>query len=214
MRGIVYKDICLFFRCLEDKWALLSLGGLSVLFAAVGGVYAGILISLGLGLCLGWSHLFAFEKEGKVDWEKYQRVLPLSGGKIVAGKYAAVLLTMPLILAGAVTSNLLFFAVYGRFELLELGLSVVLAAAVPMASAAVILPAYYCFGLHGAQYASMVPILVLASFFHQIGDGGIGWVPVLISMAGGGYLLLGLLAAGGMFLVSLAVSAAGYCWRR
>ena len=148
MRGIVYKDLCLLFRTL-DKRGLLACGALAVLFTAAGGVYAGLVLSAGMSMCAGALNVLAFEKEG--DWGNYQRVLPLRGGTVVAGKYAAALLTALPCAVGAVGANLVFFAVYGRFAPLELGLSAFLAAVIPAAWAACTLPVYYWFRLPAAR---------------------------------------------------------------
>ena len=211
MRGIVYKDLCLLFRTL-DKRGLLACGALAVLFTAAGGVYAGLVLSAGMSMCAGALNVLAFEKEG--DWGNYQRVLPLRGGTVVAGKYAAALLTALPCAVGAVGANLVFFAVYGRFAPLELGLSAFLAAVIPAAWAACTLPVYYWFRLPAARFANMLPVLALSAFFNQIGDGGVGWAPALVSMAGGMRWTAGCLILAGALLASFVVSAAGYCRRR
>ena len=61
MKGIVYKDVCLFFKSI-DKWLLLVLGGLLVLFAAEGGVYAGMLFSVALDMMVGVVHVMTFRR--------------------------------------------------------------------------------------------------------------------------------------------------------
>ena len=91
MRGIVYKDLCLFFKGI-DKWLLLVLGGLLVLFVVQGGVHAGMLVSFALDMMVGVMHVGALEKEEETAWGDYQRTLPVGAGEVVAGKYAAVLL--------------------------------------------------------------------------------------------------------------------------
>lgn len=214
MRGVVYKDFCLCFKAV-DKWGLLAMGAVMALFTAVGGVYAGMLISLGLGIYGGMLNLLAVEKETKVNWENYQRTLPLSGGKAVGGKYAAVLLTALLGAAGAVVSNLVFFAVYGRFAPVELELSVLMAAVTPVVWTAASLPVYYWFGGQASQCANMLPFLPLLAFLSHIGDGGAGWAPALVSMCGGAVWCVPVcVLAAAVFAASWAVSTAGYVRRR
>lgn len=214
MKGIVYKDVCLFFKSI-DKWLLLVLGGLLVLFAAEGGVYAGMLFSVALDMMVGVVHVMTFEKEGKVDWAKYQRTFPLSGWKVVAGKYAAVLLSMLAGLIGAVVFNLAAFSIYGTFLPLVLGLSVLLALAIPLAWTAITLPFCYWFSFQVAQYTSM-PLAFLLFFSLKNIEDGMWTVPDLLSIVGNPsvYLPLGLLAILGAFLLSMAVSAAGCCCRK
>lgn len=210
MRGIVYKDLCLLFRILDWR-GLLACGALTALFLVEGGAYAGMLLSAGLSMLVGMMNVLVFEHEEKAGWRKYQRTLPVSGGAVVAGKYAAVLLSALPCAAGAVLFNLALFAVYGRFA--PLGLSVLMAVVIPLAWAVVSLPAYYWFGYPAAQYTGALPFLALCVFFRAIGDGGAGWAPALASMAGSTgvpWLLVLPVLAGGGFL-SMAVSTWGYC---
>lgn len=213
MRGIIYKDLCLFFKGV-DKIVLLVLGGLLILFAAESGVYAGMLFSFALDMMVGLLHLTALEKEEKTAWGKYQRTLPVGAGKVMAGKYAALLLTVPVSAAGAVVSNLAAFAVYRTFWPEVLGLSVVAAIIVPPVFAVFSLPFYYWFGSQIAQFTSL-PLAFL--MFYAIKNFEDGWWTVtdLAALAGNlnSLLLIGALSLAGLFLVSLALSAAGYCRR-
>ena len=214
MRGMIYKDLCLFFKGI-DKIVLLVLGGLLVLFAAEGGAYAGMLFSFALDMMVGLLHLTALEKEEKTAWGSYQRTMPVGVGKVMAGKYAALLLTVPVSAAGAVVSNLAAFAVYRTFWPEVLGLSVVAAIIVPPVFAVFSLPFYYWFGSQIAQFTSL-PLAFL--MFYAIKNFEDGWWTVtdLAALAGNlnSLLLIGALSLAGLFLVSLALSAAGYCRRK
>ncbi len=217
MKGIVYKDLCLFFKGI-DKMILLVLGGLLVLFAVRGGAYVGLLFSFGLDMMVSLLHLTAFEKEEKTSWGNYQRALPVGVGKVVGGKYAAVLLTVPVGAAGAAASNLIAFAVYRTFLPETLALSVLLAVVIPLAWTAFSLPFYYWMGNHVAQYTSMPLAFLLFFALKNFEDGG--WtVPDVAVVARNlnsflSFLLIGALSLAGIFLASLSVSAAGYCRRR
>ena len=211
MRGMIYKDLCLFFKGI-DKWILAVLGGLLVLFVVKGGVYAGMLYSFALDMMVGLLHLTALEKEEKTDWGNYQRTMPVGVGKVIVGKYAAVLLTVLVSVAGALVCNLAVFAVYRTFLPEVLGLSVLMAAAIPPAWAALSLPFYYWMGNQVAQYTSM-PLAFLLFFAIKNFEDGKWAVADLTFLSGNlaSVLLVGLLALAGMFLLSLALSAAGYC---
>ena len=214
MRGIIYKDLCLFFKGV-DKIVLLVLGGLLILFAAESGVYAGMLFSFALDMMVGLLHLTALEKEEKTAWGKYQRTLPVGAGKVMAGKYAALLLTVPVSAAGAVVSNLAAFAVYRTFWPEVLGLSVVAAIIVPPVFAVFSLPFYYWFGNQIAQFTSL-PQAFLFFYIIKNFEDGMWTVTDLAALAGNlnSLLLIGALSLAGLFLVSLALSAAGYCRRK
>ncbi len=214
MRGMIYKDLCLFFKGI-DKIVLLVLGGLLVLFAVKSGAYAGMLFSFALDMMVGLLHLTALEKEEKTAWRSYQRTMPVGVGKVMAGKYAALLLTVLVSVAGAVVSNLAAFAVYWTFWPEVLGLSVVAAIIVPPVFAVFSLPFYYWFGSQIAQFTSL-PLAFL--FFYAIKNFEDGWWAVadLTGLVAdpGSLLLMGALALAGMFLLSLALSVAGYCRRK
>lgn len=214
MRGMIYKDLCLFFKGI-DKIVLLVLGGLLVLFAAEGGAYAGMLFSFALDMMVGLLHLTALEKEEKTAWGSYQRTMPVGVGKVMAGKYAALLLTVPVSVAGAVVSNLAAFVVYRAFWPEVLGLSVVAAIIVPPVFAVFSLPFYYWFGSQIAQFTSL-PLAFL--MFYAIKNFEDGWWTVadLVSLAENLplSLLAGALALAALLAASLALSAAGYCRRK
>ncbi len=214
MRGMIYKDLCLFFKGI-DKIVLLVLGGLLVLFAAEGGAYAGMLFSFALDMMVGLLHLTALEKEEKTAWRSYQRTMPVGVGKVMAGKYAALLLTVPVSVAGAVVSNLAAFAMYWTFWPEVLGLSVVAAIIVPPVFAVFSLPFYYWFGSQIAQFTSL-PLAFL--MFYAIKNFEDGWWTVadLVSLAENLplSLLAGALALAALLAASLALSAAGYCRRK
>ncbi len=214
MRGIIYKDLCLFFKGI-DKVVLLVLGGLLILFAAESGVYAGMLFSFALDMMVGLLHLTALEKEEKTAWRSYQRTMPVGVGKVMAGKYAAVLLTVPVSVAGAVVSNLAAFAVYGTFWPEVLGLSVLAAVAVPPVFAMLSLPFYYWFGNQIAQFTSL-PQAFLFFYIIKNFEDGMWTVADLTGLVGDpvSLLLLGTLGLAGLFLLSLVVSAIGYCQRK
>lgn len=214
MKGIVYKDLCLFFKGV-DKWILAVLGGLLVLFAVKGGVYAGMLFSFALDMMMGLLHLTALEKEEKMDWGNYQRTMPVGAGKVMLGKYAAVLLTVPVSVAGAVVCNLAVFAVYRTFLPEVLGLSVLMAIVVPLAWTAFSLPFYYWMGNQIAQYTSM-PLAFLLFYAVRNFEDGLWTVPDVAALAGNlnSLLLIGALSLAGLFLLSLGLSAAGYCRRK
>lgn len=214
MRGMIYKDICLFCKGV-DKWILAVLGGLLVLFAVKGGVYAGMLFSFALDMMAGLLHLTALEKEEKTAWGSYQRTMPVGVGKVMLGKYAAVLLTVLVSVAGAVVCNLATFAVYRTFLPEVLGLSILMAIVVPLVWAAFSLPFYYWMGNQVAQYTSM-PLAFLLFYAVKNFEDGLWTVPDVTALAGNlnSLLLIGALALAGIFLLSLALSAAGYCRRK
>lgn len=211
MRGIIYKDICLFFRCLDIRVLLIAAAALAILVTK-NGVYAGMLASIMVDMTVGILNVMTFEKEEKTEWEKYQRTLPVSGGAVVAGKYAAVLVTALASLALGVVMTLVVFAAYRTFHLPVLGLTALLALTIPVAWGAVSLPFCYWFNFQVSQYASILLIFPLFFTIKNFED-GMWTVADVAPLVGNSWLLAGLLALAGLFLLSLAVSTAGYCWK-
>ena len=211
---MIYKDLCLFFKGF-DKVVLAVLGGILAVFWFESGVYAGMLFSFALDMMVGVLHLTALEKEEKTAWRSYQRTMPVGVGKVMAGKYAALLLTVPVSVAGAVVSNLAAFAVYRTFWPEVLGLSVVAAIIVPPVFAVFSLPFYYWFGSQIAQF-TILPLAFL--MFYAIKNFEDGWWTVadLVSLTGNLplALLAGALVLTVLLAASLALSAAGYCRRK
>ena len=214
MRGMIYKDLCLFFKGI-DKVVLAVLGGLLVLLWYKSGAYAGMLFSFALDMMVGVLHLTALEKEEKTAWRSYQRTMPVGVGKVMAGKYAALLLTVPVSVAGAVVSNLAAFAMYWTFWPEVLGLSVVAAIIVPPVFAVFSLPFYYWFGSQIAQFTCLHLAFLM---FYAIKNFEDGWWTVadLVSLTGNLplALLAGALVLTVLLAASLALSAAGYCRRK
>lgn len=214
MRGMIYKDICLFFRSVEKRMLAVAAVFLALTLGK-GGIYGGLLASIMLDMTVGIQNVLVFEKEEKVEWAKYQRTLPLGGGKVVAGKYAAVLATLAVSLTGSVALNAAAFLLHGSFLLPVLALSMLLAVVLPVAWAAVSLPFCYWFSFQVSQYSSALLIFPLFFLIKNFEDGK--WtVPARLPVGGSlyGYLAMGLLAVGAAFLASWAVSTAGYCRRR
>lgn len=214
MRGMIYKDLCLFVKGV-DKWALAVMVGLLVLFVVQGGEYAGMLYSFALDMMVGLLHLTALEKEEKTAWGSYQQTMPVGVGKVIVGKYAAVLLTVLVSVTGAVACNLAAFAVYQTFLPEVLKFSVLLAVAIPLAWTALSLPFFYWFGNQVAQYTSMPLAFLLFLSLRDFEDGK--WAVADLTFLSenlASVLLVGALSLAGMFLVSLALSAAGYCRRK
>ena len=197
MRGMIYKDLCLFFKGF-DKVVLAVLGGILAVFWFESGVYAGMLFSFALDMMVGVLHLTALEKEEKTAWRSYQRTMPVGAGKVMAGKYAAVLLTVLVSVVGAVVSNLVAFAVYWTFWPEVLELSILAAVALPPVFAMFSLPFYYWFGTQVAQFTSFPLAFLLFFAIKNFEDGkwAVADLEGLVSLAGdpGFLLLMGALA--------------------
>lgn len=208
MRGLIYKDVCLFFKGL-DKRIFLLIAAVMILLVVECGSIAGLLMSIMLAITVGIQHILVFSAEEKVEWQKYQCTMPVRSGAVITGKYAAVLVTLLVSVVGSVLFNLVIFAAYRRFSLPALGISAACAVAVPLCWTAVSLPAYYWFGFQAAHYmeiALFFPIFYTVKYFEESPDG----FPLGLPIAG--YVPLAAVCILVLFAVSYGVSLAGYLW--
>ena len=213
MRGIIYKDMCLFFRSLDIRMFLIAAAALGILIWNQN-VYGGMLASIMAAMLVGCQNVVVYEKEEKVEWGKYQRTLPVKCGQVVAGKYAAVLLTVMVSLLLSVVLNLATFAAYRTFLPDALGLSVFLSLAIPLSWTALSLPFYYWFGFQASQYTSIALIFPLFFFVKNFEDGKWAVPDLMIPLTGHAWIPLIFLSVAALFAISLAVSTVGYCRRQ
>lgn len=209
MRGIIYKDVCLFFKGLDKRIFILA-GVVVVLLVVSNGAIAGLMISIMLAMAVGMQHVLTFSVEDKAEWEKYLHTMPVQSGQVIAGKYAAVIVTLLVSIIGSLLCNLIVSAVYQTFSLPMLELSIVCAVAVPLCWTAVSLPACYWFGFQTAQYVGIVllfPIFYTVKYFEDSPNG----FPLNLSIAQ--YVPFAAACVAALFAASYLVSLTGYLWR-
>ncbi len=212
MRGLIYKDVCLFFKGLDKRVFILA-GAVMVLLVANCGSIAGLTASIMLAMTVGIQHTLAFSLEEKVEWEKYQRILPVPGHWVVAGKYAAVVATLGVSVLGSLVFNLAVFAVYRTFSLTLFGFSALCAAAIPLVWTAITLPVCYWFDFQLAQYVGIVlifPVFYTVKYFEE---GPEAFPLNVLTDSGLQYIPFAVLCIAGLFLVSYGISLAGYLQR-
>lgn len=213
MRGLIYKDVCLFFKGLDKRFFIL-VGAVLVLLVADCGSIAGLMASVMLAMTVGIQHTLVFSIEEKVEWKKYQSILPVPGNWVVAGKYAAVLITLLVSAAGSVLFNLVVFSLCRMFSLPLLVFSLVCAVALPLVWTAVTLPVCYWFNFQAAQYASIVlvfPVFYTVKYFEE----GPNAFP--LNMLNGSvlqYIPHAVICIAALFAVSYGISLTGYRFRR
>ncbi len=90
MRGLIYKNICLFFKSIEKRQSII-IGILIVLLFFKAGIYAGLMTSIMLGMTIGIQNILSFGNDEKAEWRKYQKTMPISDYKVVASKYISII---------------------------------------------------------------------------------------------------------------------------
>jgi len=199
MRGLIYKDVCLFFKGAEKR-LLLIIGAVVVLLMVKAGIYAGLMASIMLGLTMGMQSVMNFSSDETASWKKYQMTLPVNNFAVVASKYASVVCILVPGIIGSIVLNLISSVVYHQWDFTLYGLSMAIAALLPLAWTAICLPLTYWFGFQSAQALGIV-------FIKNFEDGaGFSDLPQTVSS----YLLIAGIICVTLFILSYFISVAGY----
>lgn len=210
MRGLIYKNICLFFKSIEKRQSII-IGILIVLLFLKAGIYAGLMTSITLGMVIGIQNILSFGNDEKAEWRKYQKTMPVSDYKVVASKYISIIyILLPGILA-SIIFNLLSNVIYGYWTMSLFGLSIAATVIIPLVWSAISLPLTYLFGFHTAQAVGFVfifPIVYIVNFFE---DGpGLNALPDTTNA----YLFILFVICAFLFILSYFLSVVGYSRKR
>lgn len=85
MKGLIYKDVAIFFKSMDKKLILIAAGAIALLMLNTG-VYAGLFASVMLAATVGMQNTMSFAMDETVGWKKYQMAMPVSPASVVAGK--------------------------------------------------------------------------------------------------------------------------------
>lgn len=207
MRGLIYKDITIFFKSLDKR--LLFMEAAMILFALFRtGSVAGFFTSFMLALATGIQSILCIACDEKIGWKKYQRAMPVSGFTVVMSKYLSVLCSASAIsVLGGLIFNLIAGIIYRAFDPAIWLCSIAVTLLLPPLWNAVCLPLSYWFGLQGAQ--SMGVLMVFPVFFtvKYFEDGpGLALMPGFLSS----YALVFIPAAVVLLAISYMISVVGY----
>ena len=206
MRGLIYKDIQVFFRSIDKKLILIAVVAIALLLAKAG-VYGGFMGSIMLAMTVSMQDIMIFATDEKVDWKKYQKTLPISNISVVVSKYLSVLVTLVVSILGSVGFSLISSLIHGEFNIMLLGLSILSAVVVPLIWTGICLPLTFWLGFRSAQTMGLIiiiPIFYMIKFFE---DGpGLYALPTSVST----YLIWICVAAVVIFLLSIVCSLLGY----
>lgn len=206
MQGLIYKDICLFFKSIEKR-LLIIIGAVIVFLLFKAGGYAGLMSSIMLGMTVGIQSVLSSESDEKANWKKYQMAMPISNYRVVASKYISVVYILLPSILGSIILNLLSSTIYGYWEIAIFGLSIVAAVIVPLIWAAICLPLTYWFGFRSAQTVGLIcifPMIYVIKFFED----GPGLTALPNTMAS--YFIVAFVICAVLFILSYLLSVAGY----
>lgn len=206
MRGLIYKDIKIFFKSIDKKLVLIAAGAIILLMVNTG-VYAGLFASVMLAMTIGMQNIMSFASDEKASWKKYQLAMPVNAVSVVTSKYISVLCTLAVSLAGSVLFNLLSSVAFRSFNVAVWGVSTAASVIVPLLWTGICLPLTYWFGFHSAQTMGLIVVIPMFYFIKYFEDGA-GFSAMTNSIFS--YVIVAGIAVAVLFIISMIVSMIGY----
>ncbi len=206
MKGLIYKDITIFFKSIDRKLVLIAAGAITLLMVNTG-VYAGLLASVMLAMTIGMQNIMSFASDEKAGWKKYQLAMPVNAVSAVTGKYISVICTLAVSLVGSILFNILSSVAFRQFDPTVWGVSVATSVIVPLLWTGICLPLTYWFGFRSAQTMGLLVVIPMFYFVKYFEDGA-GFSAMTdsilsyVAVAGIGVIVL--------FIISMIISMAGY----
>ncbi|MDO4284280.1 MAG: ABC-2 transporter permease [Eubacteriales bacterium] len=206
MRGLIYKDISIFFKSI-DKKLILTAAAAIVLLIFNAGIYAGLFASVMFAMTVGMQNIMSFASDEKVSWKKYQLTMPVRSFAVVASKYVSVLYTIAVSVLGSIAFNSLSSLIFHNFDLLIWLFSITAAVIIPLLWTGICLPLTYWFGFRSAQTMGLLAVIPIFYFVKYFEDG-----PGISAMLNSAYsyMIVAAIAAVIIFGISLVVSTIGY----
>ena len=206
MKGLIYKDMAIFFKSIDRKLLLIAAGAIILLLYKTG-FYAGLLASVMLAMTVGTQNVMSFASDEKADWKKYQLAMPVTPAAVVASKYLAVVCTLAVSLGGSLLLNLMSSLTLRRFDAVIWSVSAAAAVFVPLLWTGLCLPFTYWFGFHTAQTMGLIAVVPMFYFIKYFEDG-----PGFSVMADSLFSYLAVAGTGTfvLFILSMLISMAGY----
>ncbi len=116
MRGLIYKDISIFFKSIDKKLILIAAAAI-VLLIFNAGIYAGLFASVMFAMTIGMQNIVGFQViKGKL--EKISTAMPISNFAVVASKYISVIYTVAMSILGSIMFNGLSSVIFQNFDML------------------------------------------------------------------------------------------------
>lgn len=206
MRGLIYKELSVFFKSLDKKLLFIMAGVIVFLIYGIGET-TGLWASIMFAYVIAMQNIMSFVLDERAHWKKYQMAMPVNGFVVVVSKYITVICTLAISVLGSLLFSLLSSVVFQRFDPAAWGFSVAIAIAIPLIWAGICLPLTYWFGFQSAQIIRIIGIIPLVVLFGYIAD-----TSGLSAMAGSlaPYVFIAFLALIVFFAISAVISIIGY----
>lgn len=206
MRGLIYKDVFVFFKSIDKKLLLIAGAAIALLMLQTG-VYAGLLASVMLAMTIGMQNVMSFACDEKAGWKKYQLAMPVSSLRVVASKYISVLYTAAVSVFGSIVFNLAGSIVFDSFNPQIWSVSIAVAIMVPLIWTGICFPFTYWFGYHSGQTMGLISVIPMFYIIKYFEDGA--GISALVTNAEN-YAAAAFIAVPIVFAVSMAASVIGY----
>ena len=206
MRGLIYKELSVFFKSLDKRTAPILVGVVAFLMYSIG-ADAGLLASIMFAVMVGMQNVTGFAVDEKAHWKRYQLAMPVNGVMVVVSKYISVICTLVVSVLGSLLFNLLSSVVFRSFNAAVWGFSAAMAIVIPLMWAVICLPLTYWFGFQSAQIIRLIvviPFVYVVKYFED-GPGIYTMTDSLIP-----YVLAAFFAILVLFGISLVISIIGY----
>ena len=206
MKGLIYKDITIFFKSIDKKLMLIAVGAIILLMVNTG-VYAGLFASVMLAMTIGMQNIMSFACDEKASWKKYQLAWPVNAVLVVTSKYISVIYTLAVSLVGSVLFNLLSGIAFHEFNVIVWGVSTAVSLIVPLLWTGICLPLTYWFGFRSAQTMGLIAVIPMFYFvkYFEDGDGVSAMTSSIFS-----YVVVAGFAVIVLFIISMIISMIGY----
>lgn len=205
MKGLIYKDITVFFKSIDKKLVLIAVSTILLMFNA--GVYAGLFASVMLAMTIGIQNIMSFALDEKASWKKYQLAMPVNAVSVVTSKYISVICTLAVSLVGSILFNLLPSVAFRKFNVTVWGVSAAASLIIPILWTGICLPLTYWFGFRSAQTMGLIAIIPMFYFIKYFEDGA-GFSAMTNSILS--YVIIAGIAAVILFIISMIISMIGY----
>lgn len=206
MKGLIYKDITVFFKSIDKKLVLIAVGAIILLMVNTG-VYAGLFASVMLAMTIGMQNIMSFASDEKAGWKKYQLAMPLNAVSVVTSKYISVVCTLAVSLVGSILFNLLSSVAFRSFNITVWGVSTAASIILPLLWTGICLPLTYWFGFHSAQTMGLIVVIPMFYFIKYFEDGA-GFSAMTNSIFS--YVIVAGVAIIVLFIISMIISMIGY----
>lgn len=206
MKGLIYKDIIIFFKGIDKKMVLIAVGAIILLMLNTG-VYAGLFASIMFAMTIGMQNIMSFANDEKASWKKYQLAMPVDAVLVVTSKYISVICTLAVSFVGSILFNLLPSVVFREFNVTVWGVSVVISLIVPLLWTGICLPLTYWFGFRSAQTMGLIVVIPMFYFVKYFEDGA-GFSAMTSSILT--YVVAAGIAVIVLFIISMIISMIGY----